>query len=444
MTVEILRPERLQQAQPEDYQLGHIGNRYPVAAEQVGIAPEDAPKVEYVEVYDPWVEHLESRKPGRTAEIKRLERDMSGFAHLRSLEGAWERKPGGAYIDENGEQMSKKAWEYGDPVSRDRFFGDGGILGTPALQSWRTTVPSAVALEPLVKPLNIDMVFDRKGNLVEADDTTREWMTVCTDGWAIRERATLQAYSAAEHVRAYADAHPGEQVTMVSVASGTALPTLLGAKMSGVEDIRLVLLEKDGVSQMMAKELARKLDFKGQVDIREVDVFDPKQMAEAADQIQAEGGAHYVDAVGIEEYSDPSLRETALGKRYGEDYMLFDPTAFTKAVLAFGRPGSRTNIGQMRSDRPVADFTFGVVCWPHVCMRSPAEFNKILVDAGAEPKDVTLSFTSQEVYTMATIDKPLLELVTDKNIEEHTRRARGSQRRLLGSRMLAGILGKFS
>ena len=69
-------------------------------------------------------------------------------------------------------------------------------------------------------------------------------------------------------------------------------------------------------------------------------------------------------------------------------------------------PGGKLVFGQMRSDRRVADFTMGVVSWPFIEMRSPAEFMDIIDKSGINPLDTTLFLPSDGVYTVGVISKP--------------------------------------
>jgi hypothetical protein len=70
------------------------------------------------------------------------------------------------------------------------------------------------------------------------------------------------------------------------------------------------------------------------------------------------------------------------------------------------QPGGELVFGQMRDDRPLPDFTMGVLGWPYIVMRSPAEVMQIVQDAGIETRSAQLYVPDDGVYTVCSITKP--------------------------------------
>jgi len=83
-----------------------------------------------------------------------------------------------------------------------------------------------------------------------------------------------------------------------------------------------------------------------------------------------------------------------------------DPVSFLKSGYDMLYPGGRLIFGQMLDTRPNPDFTMGIIGWPYVQMRSPAEIMEIVVKAGISPKEVKMYFPTDGVYTVVSIDKP--------------------------------------
>ncbi len=393
---------------PRPYELGRVlpeqGRVLSAAELQIPDALAPAEIIKPV-VIDGYVERLEARKPGRVADIQAMESEMAAYARSRREAGLWVNEPNTPYMDQNGAATRKHGW--GDPRSKERFMGPGGILDDRGIVVWAGGAPHATSLLPLADPERVVMTVGRiNGEVVaaEATDETRDWMTACTDGQEIRNRGAIMAEECRGVIVDYATKHPDEQMIMVSVAAGTLLPTIQAAINSGYDDrIRIVMLEKDPLAIEMAKQLVRDLGFRGELDVREVDVFDPKEMNAQLEEL--EGKAITTDGVGILEYANEEMR-AKLERLKGPDYMLFNPAAFFRMIHRFTMPEhGATVVSQMDSGRPNGDFIRGVIGWPYIVECTPAQLMQKMVDGGASPKDVKLNRTSKDVYTMATVRK---------------------------------------
>ncbi len=408
-------PELAYAQRPGDYELGRVDEVISVPPETVGIDdPTNRPRETVMYgITDPYVAYLRNTSPERFDEIRAQETVMDEFARDRRVAGMWQREPGTPYIDAAGTERIKR--RYGDPESQQIFTKGDGYIADPDITAWRKTIPSATALLPLVNPSNI-----------EASTNTREWMTVCTDGWEIRNRGTILAAEVNEALASRDERRPGEMITMVSVGAGTLLPTLQAAANTGKDNVRIVMLEQDEGSIAMAHSLAEEIGFKGEIVVKKVDCFDPEAMEKTVAEL--EGTATTVDAVGLYEYINEKATKLKEVLGRGDDYLLFEPVKFMNLINRMVEPGGRLIVGQMRDDRPNADFTMGVIGWPFVVTRSPNELVTLAREAGISPDQMRLALTPLGAYSMLSMDKPLAE--TRTNGYHH---ANGSQLAALGA-----------
>lgn len=378
--------------QPEEiYQLGNILSTRIVDASDFGINSESAPaQILEAIISDPYVEQYSSAD---MMEVQISEASIDTFARDRRKAGLWERKQGTVYFDEHGNKLDKKGW--GDPVSRNEFFNN--ILKSPAINAWRSKIPSANALADLSDPINKDFVVDNRGNTFEVDDTAHKWLTLCTDARAIRSRGSVMASVVKEFIdqqKLTSGCEKVQSLKWMSIACGTALPAMKAALHAGIKP-EMLLVDLDSKALEATKALADEIGFAGEMSQRsDVNIFVPEEMAGLRQELGSNGERPMlIDLMGIFEYTGNNLG--------------VDPVQFLRSVYDMLHPGGRLVFGQMRDDRPVADFTMGVVSWPYVEMRSPKEFMQIIEAAGIPVKATKLYLPSDNVYTVGVIDKPL-------------------------------------
>lgn len=375
----------------EKYQLGEIIDAYAVDPANYGLTDELTPSgITEVVVSDPYLAKLELNHPGTAEAVRLHEASADAYARARRESGAWARRPGTAYTDTAGEQQAKTQW--GDPVSSDEFFKGPNGLNSPALDVWHTQyIPSAEALRYLSDPQTIMEIVDRKGTVYPIDETARTWLTACTDAVAIRSRGTVMA----ELVKEFVDGHPElrDDMRWMSVACGTALPAMKGAVSAGLTP-ELVLLDIDTKAMKATRSLAPEVGFTGDITQIRQNIFDPQEMVRLRDELMEDGDKrpHLMDLMGIFEYTGDELG--------------VDSSEFLRSNFDLLRPGGRLVFGQMRADRPVPDFTMGVVQWPYVSMRTPTELMGIIQKAGVSPEWVHVYLPRDSVYMVCTIDKP--------------------------------------
>lgn len=460
MSVESLRlfHESAQPERPRDFEVGQIQGMTEMSPEAFDL-PEDLQPAHIVkvDVYNPNIAYLNATNPGRYQQIRRQESMMDTFSRANFRN--WRRRPQQeiAYQDQaaapdpeqDGLSMNDST-AHGDTESRKKFFGAGGLLGDPALALWQKLIPQASALTPLVNPYNTDVIrHPQTGHVEPTTDTTREWMTACTDGQEIYHRSAIMVDEMGTYLGKYAATHPDRQMTVMSVAGGTALSTMQAVMRSGVDPAKvdLVLLEGNETSAAMALELAARIGYKGKITIKNTDVFSPAQMKQVRQELdEADANVVALDAVGIAEYSNEKLRTPAREKRYGQDYMLYNPKEFIKTCRSFLSEEGMAVIGQMRADRPNPYFTRGVVSWPTICMRSVKEFTKVLKGSGADLSLTKISLTPLDTYAMATLygSEKAAHLAGLANVEYAPAEERMAGSALLRAVQAAGCIGSVA
>lgn len=374
----------------EKYRLGEIVDIQQIHPAEFGMAPHEAPAAIYeVAVSDPYIE---AHTPQEQAEVLQQEYGASEFARVRREAGMWSRKAEAAYVDLDNNEQPKTAW--GDPESTKLFFDE--MLDSNALRVWRRDlVPSALALAYLSDPQQVQTVTSKEGEVVEVDDTARKWWALCTDGVAIRSRATVMAELVKEHVTRQQATGEDQDFRWMSIACGTALPTMKAAVHSGVQP-KITLIDFDRKAMSATKELAAEIGFEGDIDDQKpMNIFNTKNLDALRDKLAAEGKLpSLVDMMGIFEY---------IGDDTGVNV---DASDFLRAGYDLVAPGGRLVLGQMRDDRLVEDFTMGVVAWPTIEQRSPKELMQVITAAGIPRESVRMFMPTDGVYTVVSIQKP--------------------------------------
>ncbi len=366
------------------YPLGEITYEESIHPSAVGISENLYPKkVVEVGVLDPITESFSREE---IKEITEIEQFMDSFAAKRREEGKWERSPDTAYMDENGNSTRKEKKEWGDPVSRDKFFIE--MLQSPGLNEWRTKVPSSQSLVDLMDPLSNNQI----------DYVARKWLSLSTDARAIRNRAAVMSKTVEEFVYG---SEKDKEFKWLSIACGTALPVMLIANKADIKT-QLYLADFDLRALESTKRIAAEIDFQGKI-------FKPSDCGMKNDRINIfkkedmhQLGKHLDDKVGRPELCDMLGIFEYTGEELG-----IDSAEFLRTGYDMLSPGGRLIFGQMRSSRKMSDFTMGVVCWPWVKMRSPEEVMEIINKANIPLSSTTLYLTDDGVYIVGVIDKPL-------------------------------------
>ncbi|MBL8121947.1 hypothetical protein JNM87_04340 [Candidatus Saccharibacteria bacterium] len=369
----------------EMYRLGDVASVAAVKPIELGLVNGSVPRAIYrLGIVDPYVAKYDDADRARYSDI---EAGFDSMARAREVSGRWKREPGTVYFDAHGNPAEKGNKQWGDPESNERFLR----LAGPGLKAWSELIPSAKALMCISDPEAVVNVATLSGS-TEMDEEGRKWLTLSTDGRGIRSRGTTMA----EIVRGYAEQRQFDgQVNWMSVACGTALPAMQGAMRAGIDNrTSLTLVDLDPDAMGSTQSLATDLRFQGDITQQRMNIFDPRKVQNLKERFEQSGQRiDLIDAVGILEYTSKEL----LG---------VDTAVFLRSYYDLLAPGGKLVAGQMRADRPNPHFTMGVIGWPYVVMRTPAELMKVVTDAGIPAENVTMYLPDDGVYSVISIDKP--------------------------------------
>lgn len=340
-----------------------------------------------LEIEDPYINDLVQRKPNAVSEIHSQEQKLGEAAKRRREAGLWVREAKTVYTDDEGQKKNKSRHQWGDPVSHQKMLEQNGVDSTIA---WLSNIPSAQALTILSDPKKWVDILDSDGNLFLMDDITRDWLTVITDAVAIRNRGTVLAtilHHYKDNIR-----NSNGPIRSLSIASGTALPTMGALASLGIPaDITLVDFDKTALQN--AHNLALEVGFNGKIQTNVMNIMNLKHLKSFKEQLTIlNERPQIMDLIGIFEYIGPQTRS--------------NPSEFLKANYEMLEPGGYLIFGQMLKERPNPDFTFGVIGWPYIVMRSPNTIMQLIREADINPQHVSLYFPNDNIYTLGVIEKP--------------------------------------
>ncbi len=364
------------------FQLGTIVHSEQIEPAEVGVSATLAPaSIVQVEVADPYIDLWPNEHVLRG---KALEESAAEIAETRRLAGFWDRAPGGAYIDNDvNTPLTKADDHWGDPVASQAFFNN---LGSPAAEAWKRLIPSAQALLYLLDPLRFPSLTEDECSY-EIDARTRLMWSVVSDAIGIRSRSTVMASLCTNSL-----SNSSGGVKWLSVACGTVLPAMQALVAAGLP-ADLMLIDWDEKSLAMAEELATELGVQGTTTTQRINIFDHAAMAElSATLLSQSRSPALIEMMGIFEYTGENLG--------------VDPSTFLASAWDLLQPGGTLILGQMRSDRPLADFAMGVIQWPYIHMRSINEILQIIANAGIDTSTCRIYLPSDGIYAIVAIDKP--------------------------------------
>lgn len=129
-------------------------------------------------------------------------------------------------------------------------------------------IPSATALSYLSEPQEQGAISSKDGDQLEIiDPEAKKWFTLCTDAVGIRSCATVMS----NLIKTFADerSSDGKPVRWMSVASGTALPTIQASIAADVDHkTKLLLVDLDRKAMESTKVLSDEIGFDGTVEQR--------------------------------------------------------------------------------------------------------------------------------------------------------------------------------
>jgi hypothetical protein len=395
--VDLARPELVQAPErPGLYELAQVTEYTELNPEDFGLPTET--KIHAVKVRDPYLEYMKAQDPEGIAAVEEWEGEVNDYVAKRREAGKWQRIPKPGY------EMDAY---WGDRETLQKIFADHG---SPALSAWHEGVPSAVALAPLCDPINEgakDILNTDGVKVGEMDERAALLFTALSDPRGIRSRGAVMAELIKNYVlhQVYDLGSGPLDLDFASIASGTALPgmsaiqsvvNLEAWKGQLLKNVSVGLFDKDKNAQSATKNLADKIEFQfaDGIELHEVDLLNRKDMAAKTDELMLTGRRPKIQEImGFFEYVSKEI----LGA---------DPAKFLKSCYDLLDDGGLLIGGQMRIDRPNADFTEGAVCWPYVVRRSMAQVLEIAKQAGIPPEQIEFYLPEDGVYMVFAIRKP--------------------------------------
>lgn len=255
-----------------------------------------------------------------------------------------------------------------------------------SLAIWRDLVPTAEALGYLSRPQVESIIANRRGESAAASPETVAHHRFVDDAVGIRGRAIAFKQLGINHLEGF---KAGSKVKWLSLASGTAEPSILAAKHAGENSgvsVDLTVADIDGKSLRFVQNNANKHQFSGRVNTIRTNILAPNVREVIAQETGDSGQYHVVEAMGFEEYLPQEGDELAKYQEGDENAYggsgLPQASEFTKRAWEMVKPGGVLMSGNMILQRPQFGFVFGIVDWPLINARSEESILRVYKEAG--------------------------------------------------------------
>jgi hypothetical protein len=246
-----------------------------------------------------------------------------------------------------------------DRLTEDEIIVDQLYGSSPALQRWRTMVPSARALEPL---------YDPTGRLPDGtpiDERARRFFVHALDSRAVRSRGAVAQWLL-ERL-----SPPGTEHRWTSLACGAARPVCdaVASLIRAGSDVSVSVLDWDPDALRMAREAAFEAEVGSRLRCHLANVLRPEQVH----AVVRPRSCSVVECLGFFEY---------LATRPPEG----EPSAadFLRLATSLVRPGGTVFYANMLSSHPELDFTLHAARWPLIIPRTLDEILAIADEAGLD------------------------------------------------------------
>jgi SAM-dependent methyltransferase len=255
----------------------------------------------------------------------------------------------------------------------NRFPGNGTML------EWQNDILKAKALYPLQKPHDAERVLP--GGV---DQYARDVFMFAQDSIGIRTRAAIMKRSALE----VASALPEDELTIVSLGSGAAVPTIdavSAIKDKLGKDVKMELCDLDGESLEIAKQLVEEAG----IPAESVSSYEGHFIRKLHELKKQGASVDIVEALGLWEYLKRDVAVSLL-----------------RDAKTLVRPGGVIIVSNMLSNRRQLKFNQFGVGWPYVVPRSEDELVDIVAEAGFDTQNLTFSIPQDGVYGVMEIRQP--------------------------------------
>lgn len=255
----------------------------------------------------------------------------------------------------------------------------------PTIKSWKSMMPSAMALYPLQRPEETYLP-----NGTKVDRFTRLLFRHGLDAIGIRSRAKIMESISLRQVRDSDE----DSTRWISLACGAAVPVLDAVanikKEMPDRDFSLTLVDLDRTALEFARELASAQGLREGTDFEAERVNLIRGLIKNDELVTTHGKESYdmVDMLGIFEYFADDHAQTMLKNAY--------------RLL---KPGGKLIIGNMLDTHPNLRFNQVAVGWPGVKPRSFDEIANVITNAGIDIKQCQAYVPEDGVYAVVEIGK---------------------------------------
>lgn len=277
-----------------------------------------------------------------------------------------------------------------------------------ALRIWRSFVPTARALGFLTNPVVGSEIVSDQGETAYASPETVAFWRFCDDGIGIRTRAVAMRAIAEGFLDAKVAEGDVDEVSWLSLASGTAEPSLKASKalMERTDiPVDLTVADLDGKALKLVQGNVSEIGFTGRVNTIRQNILAadmPEKLQEASGRKQYK----VVENTGFEEYLPQEGDTMEAFKGAG----LPQASEFTRNAYELVEPGGVLMSGNMVLNREQAEFVFNWVDWPIINARTEPEIINVYDQAGIldDPASTVTMYRVKggpHVYNIVTVEK---------------------------------------
>lgn len=249
----------------------------------------------------------------------------------------------------------------------------------PSFPEWATLMPGALALEPIHHPEQKRLPTGKR-----VDPITRRLFRHGMDPVGVRTRTLMGGWIAYNYVKA----RSGQPISWLSLAGGTAAPSMLMVNASEVDKNLLTYADID-IDPHAIRIAGEIVEFEGlspdKTTLLAGDIFDEALLSKAT----GSGGVDIIDMMGIFEYLDVDQAVKLLKLAYDKL-----------------KPGGIIIAGNMRAEHPQLNLHKRGVGWPDVIPRKVDDLLVIFNKAEINKSNLTIYQPKDGVYNVLSVRKP--------------------------------------
>lgn len=248
----------------------------------------------------------------------------------------------------------------------------------PSFSEWATLMPGALALEPIHHPEQKRLTTGKR-----LDPLTRRLFRHALDPVGVRTRTLLGAWLAHHHIAQ----KPGKPIHWLSMAGGTAAPSMLMVNASSIDKrlLHYTDIDQDGMAIDIARDITAHEGLRPQnTTLLTGDIFNDSLYVKAGSQ----GQFDVIEMMGIFEYMDDA-KATRLLK------LAWEHLKEDGIIIA----------GNMRSEHPQLNLHKRGIGWPDVLPRRVADIIRLCRQAGIPINSLDVYQPLDGVYNVFRVRK---------------------------------------